>query len=130
MSADPRAAAQKVADVIAAAPLGYWADEADVQIALNGVLGEYYPVMAEYRLGPRDRPDFLVDVDGVNIVVEVKVAGSRNPILRQLGRYAAHPNVDALVLASSRRTLLHYMPMELHSKPVAVALVGGIQALS
>lgn len=85
------------------------------------LLMEYAPslISREHRLGPGDRPDFLV---AGAIVVEVK--GHRHqqgPVLRQLGRYAAYPEVEAILLATSRAMR---MPAELGGKPVAVINLG------
>jgi hypothetical protein len=103
--------------------------EADLQAALHVTLASYYPVVREWRLSVRDRVDFLVSTGTARVAVEIKIQGARNPVLRQLGRYAAHDQVDALVLASTRRVLLHAMPPVVHGKPVAVALVGGVGRL-
>ncbi len=51
----------------------------------------------EVVLTPKDRIDIMVGAVGV----EVKVAATRRLILRQLERYAALPEVEALVLASA-----------------------------
>jgi len=57
-------------------------------------------VSREHRLGPADRPDFLL---GGAIVVEAKGKRHRAPaVLRQLRRYAAYPEVSAIVLATAR----------------------------
>lgn len=121
---DPRAVAHRVAETITAA--GYvWGSEADLQATVQTILSRQYEVRREKSLSPRDRPDFLVDVDGLTIAVEIKVSGSRNPILRQIGRYAAYDEVDAVVLASARRTLLAGLPPAIHGTPVAVALLAG-----
>jgi hypothetical protein len=51
-------------------------------------------------LGPRDRPDFLIDG---RIVVECKGPRHREgAVLRQLDRYAAHERVEWIVLATAR----------------------------
>lgn len=76
----------------------------------------------EERLTPRDRIDFLVGETGI----EVKINGSPSEIIRQLGRYAAHEHITALVLASSRIRLIRGIPATIHGVPVIpVALRGG-----
>ncbi len=102
-----------------------WTAERDLQDAVADRLGQRYAVCRERALPGRDRPDFLVETTGFGVAVEVKVNGSRTAVLRQLGRYAAHREVGAVVLASGRRSLLAGMPAMIHGKPVAVALLAG-----
>lgn len=82
-------------------------------------------VSREHVLGPRDRPDFLIDG---RIVVEVKGPRHRAPdVLRQLERYADHPRVEWIVLATSRAM---HMPKRFHYRetgrdvPVTVINLG------
>lgn len=105
------------------------AKEVTLQAALHVALSAYYPVMREQPISERDRPDFLVTHPGGVVAVEVKINGARTPVLRQLGRYAANDSVDAVVLASTRRVLLHAMPDAIHGKPLAVVLIGGVRSL-
>lgn len=103
-----------------------WSTEAELQDGIREtLLSRFDHVQSEVVLSRRDRPDFVVDVAGAVIAIEVKVAGARNEILRQLGRYAEHDTVDGLVLASARRTLLWALPESIHGKPLAGALVAG-----
>lgn len=103
-----------------------WNTEADLQAAIRHVLlARFDHVQWEVILSARDRPDFIVGVSDIVVAIEVKVAGARNAILRQLGRYAAHDIVDAVVLASGRRALLWQLPTAIHGKPVVGALVSG-----
>lgn len=70
----------------------------------------------EKRLSPQDIPDFLIEG---GIVVECKMRGARKmDIYRQLRRYAAYPEVRALILASN---LVMGLPPELNGKPVYAA---------
>ena len=78
---------------------------------------------AEYRLTRHDRPDFLVCGQ---IAVEVKIRGSRNDTLRQLARYAHHPDVVAVVLATKSRRLATQMPTSLSGKPLQVTVLPGV----
>lgn len=70
----------------------------------------------EARLPGVGRLDFLVG----RTALEVKIAPSFAALARQLARYAAHPDVDALVVAT-----LHgahgSLPPTLSGKPVRVA---------
>ncbi len=122
--ATPVRVAAAVADHLSSR--GYdWMTERDLQSAVADRLCERFEVSREKALSRRDRPDFLVAGTGFDVAVEVKVKGPRNAVLRQLGRYAAHGEVGAVVLASARRTLLAGIPSMIHGKPVAVALLAG-----
>lgn len=52
----------------------------------------------EHRFGPRDRIDFLVGRTGL----EIKIKGGARDIHRQCLRYCERPEIDALVLATTR----------------------------
>jgi hypothetical protein len=77
----------------------------------------------EHRLSERDRPDFLV---GGQVVVEVKLKTPRSVVVRQLGRYAEHDLVAAIVLASTSFTTLRNMRMTIHRVPVFPAVLHGV----
>lgn len=77
----------------------------------------------ECVLSPADRPDFLLTG---GVVVEVKMKAPRSPVLMQLGRYATHEQVSALVLASPSYTVVAGLPDRIHGKPLTgVQLPGG-----
>lgn len=118
------AAAQLLADHLSSFTYD-WMTERELQDHVAAILAPRYPAQRERALSARDRPDFLVDIGGLTIAVEVKIAGARNAVLRQLGRYAAHDEIAAIVLASGKRTLLAGIPSHLHSKPITVALLAG-----
>lgn len=100
-----------------------WTTEHDLQQGIGAVLAQGFEhCRAEAAISPKDRPDFLVYAEDCTVAVEVKVRGSFALILRQLGRYAQHDRVDALVLAAGRRTLLPGMPTTLLGKPVISVL--------
>lgn len=63
------------------------------------------------------RPDFMVG----RTCVEVKVKGSRQDLLRQALRYTTSPDVDGLLVVTTR--LSHAVPSALGGKPVAVVCV-------
>ncbi len=76
------------------------------------------PFTREHRLGSRDIPDFLV-ADAV--AIEVKIGGAKVGIYRQLTRYAAHPEVAAIVLVSNVPIAL---PSDIEGKPARLAHLG------
>ena len=90
-----------------------------------GDLGGMSGWAREVRLSAQDRPDFVVVADDAGaelIVVEVKKARAREAnTLRQLARYAAHPDVVAIVLASAKAMTV---PPEINGKPVAYVGLG------
>lgn len=92
-----------------------YCDETDLQVGLDGALRNLgYDALREVILSPTDRIDFLID--GVGI--EVKVKGPSAAVTRQLARYAEHPEIEALILVTTR--LRHQPPRELNGKPVLV----------
>ena len=73
------------------------------------------PFEPEYRLGPRERIDFLTD-GGVGI--ECKRGHPNGPaLLRQLERYAAHREVRALLVVLPWKKHVS-VPDEIGGKPV------------
>ncbi|MCA2247582.1 hypothetical protein JF729_07195 [Mycobacterium intracellulare] len=81
----------------------------------------------ECRLSERDRPDFLV---GGQVVVEVKLKTPRSVVLRQLGRYAEHGQVEAIVLATTSFSTLRNMRVTIHQVPVYPAVLRGVGLLA
>ena len=75
----------------------------------------------EHRLSGRDIPDFLVEIEGVSVVIELKIRAQRKRIFRQLERYASHDSVDAVVLLTGTAMQL---PPEINGKPARVASIG------
>ncbi len=64
----------------------------------------------EHRFGPRDRIDFLVGRTGL----EIKIKGGAREIHRQCARYCERPEIDALVLATTRPLGLPPLPKPVH----------------
>lgn len=99
------------------------APEAECQAEMEAFLAARLPMgcslSREHRLSGADRPDFLIDG---RHVVEVKVRGAqRRAIERQLKRYAAHPEVESLILATNVSVVL--APM-IGGKPTFVVSLG------
>lgn len=92
----PALHARRIAQVIAAARINLTSEATahrDVMAALTAAGIDACP---EARLTASERIDVLCGPVGV----EIKVGGSRRSIWRQLCRYAALPEIEALVLAT------------------------------
>lgn len=122
--ADPRSAAMAIVHHLQRYTYR-WTTERQLQEGIGDVLANTYQVAPEHALSKKDRPDFWVTAGHYHIAVEVKIRGARTPILQQLGRYAAHDCVDAVILAAGKRALLVGIPPEIHRTPVLVAHTKG-----
>lgn len=99
-----------------------FSDEVALQDGIAQVLQQHaITFVREHVAGPEDRFDFLLS-DG--IVIEAKIKGSMPQALRQVSRYAARPEVSAVVLVSSRQWRAQGR-MELHDKPVHIVYLRG-----
>jgi hypothetical protein len=78
------------------------------------------PVEREVRLSARSR----LDIRTGRVGIEVKVAGTADAALRQLRRYAEHPDLDALILVTTRAAH-RSLPGQIGGKPLAVFYQGG-----
>jgi hypothetical protein len=111
----------RVAAAIAANRYRYPA-EVGLQDAIEVVLADAgIPAEREPRLTAADRIDFLAGRVGI----EVKIAGRPADVERQLRRYAASPDVDALVLVTTRARH-RAMPAVIGGKPVRVVWLSGV----
>lgn len=83
------------------------ATQADIAKAFEAAFGPPGEAwIREHRFGQGERVDFWFPA-GVAVEVKVKRSATRvGPILRQLARYAAYPQVETLVLASGRSLVL------------------------
>jgi hypothetical protein len=98
-----------------------YASEDDLQEGLAAALVPAYTVEREVRISDHSRVDLLVDGD---LVIEVKVAGTADALLRQVTRYAASPRVAGLVAVTTRVRHLA-LPDTVGGKPlVTVSLTG------
>lgn len=75
----------------------------------------------EVRLSARDRIDFMVGALGV----EVKMQGSTTRLLRQLGRYAEHEDVEELLLVATSTRLVRGIPERIHGVSVSAMVLRG-----
>lgn len=86
------------------------ADEFEQLLRMGG-----FEYEREFVLGEKDRLDFFV----AGVAVEIKTASGYNAVLRQLGRYAEHERVEAVLLITTRSDH-QKMPAALGGKPVTV----------
>lgn len=95
-------------------------NEKDVQAAIEIVLSlSNIAFKREYRLTERDIPDFFLRG---GIVIEVKMRGQQKMgIYRQLERYAEHPSVSVLILATN---IAMGLPEVIDGKPTLMASLG------
>jgi len=92
--------------------------EDDAQVRIGEVLtAAAIPFMREHRLTPADRPDFWLD----GLVIEVKLRAVRMAVLRQLVRYAIHPDTKAILLVTGTAMGL---PPEIEGKPAYYLSIG------
>lgn len=72
------------------------------------------PFEREVHLAEGDIVDFMVG----DIALEIKIKGQRRAIFRQLERYASHPRVGVILLATA---VAMHLPAEIKGKPALVA---------
>lgn len=60
---------------------------------------------------------FQIDIPKWSIGIEVKIDSRLSEVTRQLARYAALPDLDALVLVTTR-SRHHHIPAEIAGKPI------------
>lgn len=95
------------------------ATQADIHELLIAMLPPGFEVEREKRLSPRDIPDFLI---AGQVILEVKVKrGSSRDTFGQVLRYAEHPEVTGVIVASNRAMLL---PDHANGKPVRFVSLG------
>lgn len=124
MTSEPTPITEAVGQIVAALHGGRfrYRDEAQLQAGIGQALAAAGVVAAaEVRLAGRDRIDFLAGAVGI----EVKVAGRAPDVVRQLRRYAACPQVAALILVTNRARH-RGIPAEIGGKPVRVVCLSGV----
>ena len=101
-------------------------DEYVLQHAVGqALLAAGHVAVPEVVLTARDRIDFLIPGQPA-VGIEVKVAGSVDRVQAQLGRYAASPQIDELLLITSKARHRALHGQTLHGKPVHVVLTGHV----
>lgn len=99
--------------------------EAELQEAVAAALAtDGFKFEREVVLGPGDRIDFVVELDGCRVGIECKVKGSPAEILRQVHRYVCHEQLAALILVTTR--VRHAVPSMMNEKPVEILRVRGL----
>lgn len=92
-------------------------DELALQDEIARVLGAGgFAFEREVRLSDADRIDFLVG----DIGLEVKTAGTRTQVIRQLHRYAQHERIGELVLATTRWSHASSLPVAMSGKRLSI----------
>lgn len=95
-----------------------FSSERDLQDGIEQVLNRLSIAnKREARLTNEERVDFLVG----RVAVEVKTAGNRVSVMRQLSRYAQCEDVDAIVLVTAKQTL--GCPASIGGKPITVVRI-------
>jgi hypothetical protein len=101
-------------------------DEKQFHDALGAVLREAGIVFVhEHVAGPKDRFDFLCDG---SVVIEAKIKGSWSEAIRQVDRYCARTDVNAVVIVVTRHWGIRGRlrdDIRLHGKPVRLVPVRG-----
>lgn len=98
-------------------------DEHALYAGLAHVLGEAGIVFErERRLDERSRVDFYLPA--TRLVIEVKVQGAPNAVLRQLWRYGKHPDVDGVLLVTTLAKLAR-VPDSIAGKPARAFRIAG-----
>lgn len=109
---------ERVVEVLEAVTPNY-IDEYTLQAQLADAL-EHAHIHAEREVRLSDgisRIDILAIVDDSTVGVEVKIDGSGADVARQVSRYARLPDLDAVVLVTTR-SRHHHLPAEISGTPV------------
>lgn len=103
----------RIADVLSAVRMPAQPEEYDIHAAVAGALdGSGLEYTHEYKLGPRNRIDFLVGRIGIE-VKKGRPASSR--LVGQLRRYLESDALDGMIVITQRVTAL---PATINGKPV------------
>ena len=104
---------QAIIDVLAAVRMPAQPEEYDIHAQVASALGAAgMDYEHEYKLGPRCRIDFRVGRVGIEVK---KGRPASAELARQLGRYLASDELDAVIVVTQRVTRV---PEHIHGKPV------------
>lgn len=103
-----------------------WSSESDIHRGLEQWLEQQQQDVPSFRsevsLSKRDRVDVLLD-DGT--AIEIKIAGTKTEVLRQLHRYAEHVEVTGLLLLTTKMAHTS-MPKDVLGKRLVVVPILGL----
>lgn len=99
-------------------------DEDALQASISLVLGELgFEYVREHRIDQYSRIDFIVDLAGVKVGIEVKIGQAAPEVARQIKRYMASDDIDAVVLFTTRRRH-RKLKQEEFDKPIEIVWLG------
>lgn len=104
---------EEIANILSELRINVATDEYEIQNQIGQLLIENgIPHTKEYRLGPRNRVDFMTS-DGLAIEVK-KGKPNKAQVYRQLDRYTSFDAVKAIILVVETSL---YFPSEINGKP-------------
>jgi hypothetical protein len=99
-----------------------YSDEIALQDGIEQVLrDDQIAFVREKAATKAERPDFIVDP---GIALEVKIKGGTAALIRQIYRYAKLPEINEIVVVTSRSRLAS-LPEEIAGKPIRVVTLAG-----
>lgn len=111
---------EKIISILRACTFSYQSEDELQQGIFQALTEAGISSEREVKLTAHDRIDFMVGKIGI----EVKVDFSAAAVVRQLHRYAQLPQIEALVLVTTRHRHCD-MPETLNGKPVEVVYLLG-----
>ena len=116
---------RRVADALAAVRMPAQPEEYDIHAAVADALSAAgLAFIHEYRLGPRNRIDFLVGRVGIEVK---KGRPATSDLTRQLRRYLAADALDGLIVVTQRVTAV---PGVICAKPVILVSLNRVWGLA
>jgi hypothetical protein len=98
---------------------GPFSEEEKLRDAIAIALGPH--ALREAKVGEHERIDFLVG----RIGIEAKIRGTRSDVTRQLFRYAESPDIDEIILVTTRYQHTVRAPTALLGKPLTIVVCWG-----
>lgn len=95
-----------------------YSSEKQLQDGIEQVLAQHnVTYQREARLSSKDIVDFVLDAEGGQIAMEIKIDGNRNALLRQIGRYLQHDTVACVFVVGTPHWILN-LPQTLSGKQI------------